>query len=91
MSWLNWLKWILAFFDCLHPHTTWPRRHRAGFAYVACLDCGRELPYSLEQMKIITRVELLADRKGYAWQESWRPLLAARVRPASRTLDLGGS
>lgn len=71
MNWLNWLRWILAFlFDCPHSHTTWPRRHRAGFVYVACLDCGRELPYSLEHMRILTGV-LLADQKAYAWTESW--------------------
>jgi len=59
---MSWLSWILAYlFDCAHPHTTWPRRHRAGFAYVACLDCGRELPYSLDRMRIVTRVELLRD------------------------------
>ena len=55
---MSWLSWILAYlFDCVHPHTTWPRRHRAGFAYVACLDCGRELPYSLDSMRIVTRAE----------------------------------
>jgi hypothetical protein len=55
---MSWLRWILAYlFDCVHPHTTWPRRHRAGFAYVACLDCGRELPYSLDRMRIVTTVE----------------------------------
>ena len=58
---MNWLKWILAYmFDCVHPHTTWPHRDRAGFAYVCCLDCGRELPYSLERMRIVTREELVA-------------------------------
>src|SRR3981081_4478940 len=60
---MYWLKWILAYlFDCVHPHTTWPHRDRAGFAYICCLDCGRELPYSLERMRIVTRGELLADR-----------------------------
>jgi len=59
---MTWQSWILAYlFDCVHPHTTWPHRHRGGFAYVACLDCGRELPYSLDRMKITTRVELLAN------------------------------
>jgi hypothetical protein len=61
---MSWLSWILAyFFGCVHPHTTWPRRHRAGFVYVACLDCGRELPYSLDQMSVVTREQLLADRE----------------------------
>ena len=50
---MSWLKWILAYlFDCVHPHTTWPHRDRVGLAYVCCIDCGRELPYSVQQMKI---------------------------------------
>jgi len=65
---MSWGNWILAYlFDCVHPHTTWPRRHRAGFTYVSCLDCGRELPYSLERMKIMTRKELVADRPQKCW------------------------
>jgi len=76
---MSWLSWILAYlFDCVHPHTTWPRRDRAGFAYVACLKCGRELPYSLDRMRIVTKVELLADRKQDAWQGTWRPERWAR-------------
>jgi len=76
---MTWLSWILAYlFDCVHPHTTWPHRHRAGFAYVACLDCGRELLYSLDRMRIVTRVELLADRERDAWQGTWRPQGCAR-------------
>jgi hypothetical protein len=52
---MSWLEWIFAYlFDCVHPHTTWPRRNRAGLVYVCCVDCGRELPYSLEYMKITT-------------------------------------
>jgi hypothetical protein len=51
---MYWLKWIFAYlFDCVHPHTTWPHRNRAGLVYVCCVDCGRELPYSLEWMSII--------------------------------------
>ena len=59
---MSWLKWILAYlFDCVHPHTTWPHRDRAGLAYVCCIDCGRELPYSVQQMKIVTRQEQVQD------------------------------
>jgi hypothetical protein len=48
------LRWIWAYlFDCVHSHTTWPHRKRFGHAYVCCLDCGREMPYSLEFMKVI--------------------------------------
>jgi hypothetical protein len=59
---MSWLKWILAYlFDCVHPHTTWPHRDRVDLAYVCCIDCGRELPYSVEQMKILTRQERVQD------------------------------
>lgn len=65
---MSWLKWIWAYlFDCVHAHTTWPHRDRRGFAYVACLDCGRELPYSLESMRILTKEEQLRDRKRTRW------------------------
>jgi hypothetical protein len=51
---MNWLKWILAYlFDCVHLHR--PPRNRIGCVYVARLDCGRELPYSLERMRVATR------------------------------------
>jgi hypothetical protein len=56
------LKCLAYLFDCVHPHTTWPHRDRAGLAYVCCLDCGRELPYSLDRMKIVTKEEVLADQ-----------------------------
>src|ERR1700680_662000 len=56
------LKWIVAYpSDCVHPHTTWPHRDRVGLAYVCCIDCGRELPYSVQQMKIVTRQEQIQD------------------------------
>lgn len=48
------LRWICAcLFDCLHSHTTWPRQNQFGHAYVCCLDCGREMPYSIENMRIV--------------------------------------
>jgi hypothetical protein len=52
---MGWVKWLLAYlFDCVHPHTTWPRRNATGLVYICCVDCGRELPYSLKYMSIIT-------------------------------------
>jgi len=54
---MSWPKWILAYlFDCVRPHTTWPRRNATGLVYICCVDCGRELPYSLKYMSIVTRV-----------------------------------
>jgi hypothetical protein len=61
---MSWLKWIWAYlFDCVHPHTTWPRRNATGLVYICCVDCGRELPYSLKYMRIITKVG--QDRKAW--------------------------
>jgi hypothetical protein len=60
---MSWLKWIFAYlFDCVHPHTTWPRRSPVGLVYVCCVDCGRELPYSLESMRIVARQVRNQDR-----------------------------
>ena len=57
------LRWIWAYlFDCVHSHTTWPRQNQFGLAYVCCLDCGREMPYSLEHMQIVRQ-----DRKRNIW------------------------
>lgn len=57
------LRWIWAYlFDCVHPHTTWPHQNQFGLAYVCCLDCGREMPYSLEYMQIVVQ-----DRKRNRW------------------------
>ena len=41
-------------FNWMHPHTIWPRRTPSGLEYVCCLDCGRELPYSVERMSLIS-------------------------------------
>lgn len=53
------LRWILApLFDCAHARTTWPHKSHLGHAYVCCLDCGREMEYFLECMRIVAQ-----DRK----------------------------
>jgi hypothetical protein len=67
---MRWLKWILAYlFDCIHRHTTWPHRDRHGLDYICCLDCGKELPYSMRRMSIISKEEQLEDRSRQAWEE----------------------
>jgi hypothetical protein len=55
-----------AVFGCSHNHYSFPRSaglrgglRRIGAAsltgtYVACLDCGKELPYDWEAMKIVS-------------------------------------
>jgi len=71
------LRWIWAYlFDCVHPHTTWPHQNQFGLAYVCCLDCGREMPYSLEYMQIIRQ-----DRQRTAW---------ASPLPATTSLVVAG-
>jgi hypothetical protein len=67
---MRWLKWILAYmFDCIHRHTTWPRRDRRGLDYICCLDCGKELPYSMRTMSISSKEEQLEDRSRQAGEE----------------------
>ncbi|MBO0910522.1 MAG: hypothetical protein J2P13_01915 [Acidobacteria bacterium] len=50
------------FFGCWHAHYSFPitmkrgNRNHASFAtgtYVVCLDCGKELPYDWQTMKIV--------------------------------------
>jgi hypothetical protein len=46
-------------FGCGHKHTSFPitprsKNLRTKFeTYVVCLDCGKELPYSWEEMRIV--------------------------------------
>jgi hypothetical protein len=56
-----------AVFGCKHSRYSFPvtirgkaRRPQAATltgTYVACLDCGRELPYDWQEMKVITSPE----------------------------------
>jgi hypothetical protein len=60
---MNWLKWIVQWiwtyvFGCFHRHTTWPHHDSAGFDYIVCLDCSAELPYSVREMRMMSRTEL---------------------------------
>ena len=51
-------------FGCTHPKLTFPITSRPGQrrseaaavtgTYVTCLDCGKELPYDWNQMKVIS-------------------------------------
>ena len=68
------LRWIWAYlFDCVHAHTTWPHQDQFKHAYVCCLDCGREMPYSLEYMQIVGQ-----DRKQNMWN-SGSPATASLI------------
>jgi hypothetical protein len=67
---MTWVKWTFAcLFDCTHLNTTWPQRDRTGLDYVCCLDCGREFPYSIRLMRIVSEEEQLEDRSQSNWAE----------------------
>ena len=71
-----------AFFGCSHHRTTFPMtpmRKNGGFAagtlvrsetYVVCLDCGQELPYDWDEMRVGKRVR--ASRRAAEAQLSLR-------------------
>jgi hypothetical protein len=60
-------KLVDAFFGCWHNHYSFPITMRSGArrtsrpsaaaaltgTYVVCLDCGKELPYDWQEMKVI--------------------------------------
>ena len=57
-------KFLDAFFGCWHTHYSFPisvrptskARARASSltgTYVVCLDCGKELPYDWEEMRVV--------------------------------------
>jgi len=79
------LRWIFAYlFDCVHSHTTWPHQNQFGHAYVCCLDCGREIAYSLEYMQIVE-----PGRKWNPWGS--RPKATASLFVAGALLLLTAS
>ena len=81
---MSWLRWIWAYlFDCVHSHTTWPHQNQFGLAYVCCLECGREMPYSLEHMQIVGRY-----RKRNIWA-SRSAATAALIMLKQPSLPLG--
>ncbi len=57
-------KLLDAFFGCWHTHYSFPLTIRPGVGrnraasltgtYVVCLDCGKELPYDWQEMRVVT-------------------------------------
>jgi hypothetical protein len=57
-------KLMDALFGCWHSHYSFPitvrqgsRRNRAAMltgTYVVCLECGKELPYDWQEMRIVS-------------------------------------
>jgi hypothetical protein len=64
------MQWIQAFlgfifdlfFGCRHDHLTRPFTLQAH-SYKICLDCGRELPYSLTAMRLLRPWEISRQPK----------------------------
>jgi hypothetical protein len=56
-----------ALFGCWHTHISFPqtvrpgtRRSRAASVtgtYVVCLNCGKELPYDWQEMRVVTETD----------------------------------
>ncbi|HBY63245.1 MAG TPA: hypothetical protein DEH78_25770 [Solibacterales bacterium] len=56
------MHWLSRLVGCRHERTTFPQKRRergpaagngvpVGATYVACLECGREIPYDWEHMR----------------------------------------
>jgi hypothetical protein len=60
-------RFLNALFGCWHSHYSFPqtvrpgtRRNRAAAVtgtYVVCLDCGKELPYDWQEMRVVSEVD----------------------------------
>jgi hypothetical protein len=65
-------KLLDVLFGCWHTHYSFPLTVRHGSrrngaaaltgTYVVCLDCGKELPYDWEEMRIVTTTRDRAAR-----------------------------
>lgn len=47
------MKLLEYLFGCRHERYTWPLTLVRGSTYVRCLDCGKALRYSFEEMKFL--------------------------------------
>lgn len=54
MSWIRTVSGAVSdtLFGCNHAHLTRPFTLQAH-SYKVCLDCGRQLPYSIEKMRLL--------------------------------------
>jgi hypothetical protein len=45
---------LLSYFGwCRHNRYSWPQTDKDGNTHVACLDCGKSMPYDLAAMCIV--------------------------------------
>jgi len=54
---------LQSLFGCTHRKTTFPMTIKAH-TYIACLDCGKELPYNWENMKRISQPRFAGIRRA---------------------------
>jgi hypothetical protein len=65
---MQWLKLALAFmvdllFGCRHAHLSRPFTIEER-SYKICLDCGQEMPYSVEAMRLLRPWEVLRSERA---------------------------
>ena len=79
---------MLSLFGCSHEKTTFPitlkgsERVPSNFprTYIVCLDCGKELPYSWAEMKVVKRTRFtMAFPAARAARRLWAPAEALPV------------
>ena len=60
------LSFLDVLFGCAHRHRTFPRTAKKtetdSTTYVVCLDCGKELPYDWQEMRLVAP----ANKKHHA-------------------------
>jgi hypothetical protein len=71
---------LISIFRCPHPNFTFPRSPRKGTkrpdaavvtgCYVVCTECGRELPYDWNEMRVVSERELRKTYGLHVSQES---------------------
>ncbi len=69
---MQWIQMLLEFifdlfFGCRHAHLTRPFTIEAR-SYEICLDCGKEMPYSLQHMRLLRPWEIARHAKTYPGQ-----------------------
>jgi hypothetical protein len=65
-------KFLNALFGCWHSRYSFPQTVRPGIrrsraasvtgTYVVCLDCGKELPYNWQEMRVVSEIESGSSR-----------------------------
>lgn len=51
---MRFLDWLFSeVFGCLHTRTTFPQGNIKAL-HVTCLECGKELAYDWEEMRVVT-------------------------------------